>query len=251
MEQQPWVCPQCTRAIGPEDTIVFGPGLLGHLDCRRPRVLSAEEHTLLLLYGRDHHVSECVRCAGKFHLQEVSSLDSLGIRSHGCPWCHTDLTDSIRAHLYGCAMLPVEVGRRAQAAREATRSLVKQSHQLRDAADVAIREAEAALHALRETLRQSADPPRWLTVRPARAEGEVTDTDARLRHPWLRINRVLARHAPHALERGGVSAGEGRVQEGARAQKSDATRFNSGVEGDRVGMTCSCGTVLVRVVSFG
>ena len=26
---------------------------------------------------------------------------------------------------------------------------------------------------------------------PARAEGEVTDTDARLWHPWLRINRVL------------------------------------------------------------
>ena len=25
----------------------------------------------------------------------------------------------------------------------------------------------------------------------ARAEGEVTDTDARLWHPWLRINRVL------------------------------------------------------------
>jgi hypothetical protein len=43
-------------------------------------------------------------------------------------------------------------------AREAARSLVNQSHQLRDAADVATREAEAALHALRETLRQS--PPK-------------------------------------------------------------------------------------------
>jgi hypothetical protein len=26
---------------------------------------------------------------------------------------------------------------------------------------------------------------------PARTEGEVNDTDARLWHPWLRINRVL------------------------------------------------------------
>jgi hypothetical protein len=26
---------------------------------------------------------------------------------------------------------------------------------------------------------------------PARAEGQVNDTDARLWHPWLRINRVL------------------------------------------------------------
>jgi hypothetical protein len=56
-------------------------------------------------------------------------LDSFGIRTYGCRGCHTDLTDSIRAHLYGCAMLPVEVRRRAQAAREAARSLVKQSAQ--------------------------------------------------------------------------------------------------------------------------
>jgi hypothetical protein len=26
---------------------------------------------------------------------------------------------------------------------------------------------------------------------PARAEGEISDTDARLWHPWLRVNRVL------------------------------------------------------------
>src|SRR2546426_11179231 len=130
--------------ISPEDTIVFGHGLLGHLDCRRPRVLSAEERTLLFIYCRDHQVAECVRCTGKFRLREVASLDLFGIRSHGCPWCHTDLTDSIRAHLYGCAMLPVEVRRRAQAAREAARSLVKQSHQLSDAADVRLREAGVA-----------------------------------------------------------------------------------------------------------
>jgi hypothetical protein len=118
-------------------------------------VLSAEERTLLFIYCRDHQVAECVRCAGRFHLREVASLDSFGVRSHGCPRCHTDLTDRIRAHLYGCAMLPVAMRRRAQAAREAARSLVKQSHQLRDAAGVAVREAEDALHALRETMRQS------------------------------------------------------------------------------------------------
>jgi len=52
-------------------------------------------------------------------------------------------------------MLPVVVRRRAHAAREAARNLVKQSHQLSDAADVLLREAEVALHALRETMRQS------------------------------------------------------------------------------------------------
>jgi len=140
--------------ISPEDTIVFGYGLLGHLDCRRPRVLSAEERTLLFVYCRDHQVAECVRCMGKFRLREVTSLDLFGIRSHGCPWCHTDLTDSLRAHLYGCAMLPVEVRRRAQAAREAVRSLV-QSLQLRGTADGLERQAEASLHALREIMRQA------------------------------------------------------------------------------------------------
>src|SRR5207245_5183615 len=149
-EQQTATCPECSRTISPGDTIVFGHGRLGHLVCRRPRVLSAEERTLLSIYCRDHPVAECVRCAGKFHLREVASIDQFGIRSHGCPWCHTDLTDSIRAHLYGCAMLPVEVRRRARAAREAMRSLVKQS----DAAEV--REVETTLHALREMMRQSA-----------------------------------------------------------------------------------------------
>jgi len=67
----------------------------------------------------------------------------------------TDLTDSIRAHLYGCAMLPVDVRRRAQAAREAARGLVKQSAQqhVRSIAQL-VAETEAALYALRDTIRQ-------------------------------------------------------------------------------------------------
>jgi len=154
-EQQIATCPECSRTISPEDTIVFRFGILGHLDCRRPRVLSAEERTLLFVYCRDHQVAECVRCTGRFHLREAASFDSFGVRSHECPRCHTDLTDSIRTHLYGCAMLPGKVRRRAQAAREAAGSLVRQSHQLSDAAGVLLREAEAALHTLRETMRQS------------------------------------------------------------------------------------------------
>jgi hypothetical protein len=147
-------CPHCSRAISPEDTIIFAFGIIGHLDCRRPRVLSAEERTLLLIYCRNHQVAECVRCAGKFHLREVASVDSVGVRSHQCPWCHTDVTDSVRAHLYCCTMLPAEVRRRAQAARDAARSLVKQSLQLGDRADVLIREAEAVVQELRQTIRQ-------------------------------------------------------------------------------------------------
>jgi hypothetical protein len=156
MEQQGRTCPQCSRTISPDDTIVFSRGLLGHLDCRRPRVLSAEESALLFTYCQDHQVAECVCCAGRFHLREVTSLNSFGVRMHGCPGCHTDLTDSIRAHLYGCAMLPVAVRRRAQAAREAARSLVKQSAQ-QHVCSIArlVAEAEAALYALRDTIRQA------------------------------------------------------------------------------------------------
>src|SRR5438445_7703844 len=154
-DQTPATCRECSRTISPGDTLVFGYGRLGHLVCRRPRVLSGEERTLAFLYCRDHEVAECSTCTRRFRLRELVSQDQFGVRLHACPWCHTDLTDSIRAHLYGCAMLPVDIRRRAQVAREAARSLVKQSHQLSDAADVLLREAEAALHALRETMRQS------------------------------------------------------------------------------------------------
>ena len=92
------------------------------------------------------------------------SQDQFGVHLHVCPWCHTDLTDRIRAHLYGCAMLPLEVRRRAQVARDAARSLVKRSLELRDVADVAVREAEAAIQSLRETLRKV--PTRIGTKRP-------------------------------------------------------------------------------------
>ena len=145
--------------ISPQDTIVFGYGRLGHLDCRRPRMLSAEERTILFIYCRDHTV-QCVHCGEQFPLREIASLDSVGI-SPACSRCHADLTERIRAHVYGCAMLPAEVRRRAQAARDAARILVKRSLELRDAADVATREAEAALYELRSTIRQST----WVTDR--------------------------------------------------------------------------------------
>ena len=165
-EPQTATCPHCSRTISQEDTLVFGSGRLGHLDCRRPRVLSAEERTLALLYCHDHEVAECSTCTRRFRLRELVSQDQFGVRLHACPWCHTDLTDTIRAHLYGCAMLPAEVRRRAQEARDAARHLVKQSQQLRDNADVLIREAEAALHALRATLRRP--PTRIATEHPGR-----------------------------------------------------------------------------------
>src|SRR5262244_1088228 len=135
-EPQTATCPHCSRMISQEDTIVFGSGRLGHLECRRPLVLSAEERTLALLYCHDHEVAECSTCMRRFRLRELVFEDPFGVRLNACPWCHTDLTDAIRAHLYGCAMLPVEVRRGAQEARAAARRWVKQSQHLRDNADV-------------------------------------------------------------------------------------------------------------------
>src|SRR5262249_59295617 len=114
--------------------------------------------------------------------RNMATRDSVGIRSYECPFCHTDLTASIRTHLYACALLPAEVRRRAQEARDAARHLVKQSHQLRDNADVLIREAEAALHALRATLRR---PPARITI------SETTQTGRQIRLPSY---HVLPRH---------------------------------------------------------
>jgi hypothetical protein len=52
-------------------------------------------------------------------------------------------------------MLPEEVRQRARAARAAAAKLIKQSHQAVDLADGLIAEAEAALAALRETMRRT------------------------------------------------------------------------------------------------
>src|SRR5437660_1555882 len=68
--------------------------------------------------------------------------------------------------------------------------------------------------------RSAALPDRRLTGRPTRAEGEMNDTDARLWHPWLRINRVLRvmRHTrwsgdggPHHLKIGLAAGHDGSV----------------------------------------
>ena len=54
------------------------------------------------------------------------------------------------------AMLPAEVRLREQDVRDAARRLTKHSSQLRDHADVLMREPEAASAALRETMQRTA-----------------------------------------------------------------------------------------------
>jgi hypothetical protein len=159
MERRRRTCPLCARPIADDDTIVFGRHHLSHLDCRRPRALSPDERALLFFYCRDHPVAECVTCGRSFALLELAS-DPRGGRTHLCPVCFADLSHSLRAHIDDCTMLPAEVRRRAQEVREAARSLAKRSQQLRDTADVLVREAEVALECLRRAMRESPIRPR-------------------------------------------------------------------------------------------
>src|SRR5262249_56812588 len=93
-------------------------------------------------------------CTASFRQHQLGG-DLLAHRAHLCPRCREDLTESLRGHLYSCAVLPEEVRQRAQDAREAARRLVKDSAQLRDQAEVLMREAEGAIAALRETMRRT------------------------------------------------------------------------------------------------
>jgi hypothetical protein len=147
-------CARCQRAISSYDSIAVQGEEIFHVDCRRPQVLNHEERVLLFRYCWDHPVAECAACARKLRQQELAS-DFLGLKSHLCPSCRTDLTESVRSHLYNCPILPAEVRSKAQAVREVANRLIKDSQQLRDAADVLRAEAEAALAALRETMRRN------------------------------------------------------------------------------------------------
>ena len=137
-------CLRCSQVVSSEDTVERDGDRVVHLDCRRPRRLSLEERALLYRYCGDHAVGQCASCARSFRQDELLA----GLSADGtdlCPQCRQDLTESVRAHLDGCAMLPAEVRRRAHDTRVATQALLKQSGELQDRADVLLREAEVAL----------------------------------------------------------------------------------------------------------
>src|SRR5262245_15732763 len=147
-------CLRCERPISVNDAFSFDGDHLVHLDCGRPRTVSPEERALLFRHCFDHAVAECVTCVQSYRQLELGS-DLLTNRVHLCPDCRADLTESVRAHLYSCARLPEELRQRLHAAREAVGRLIQRSAS--DPADVLKREAEAAVSALRETLRRFAD----------------------------------------------------------------------------------------------
>jgi len=149
MEEQRWICPGCSRTIAPEDTFVVSDDQLAHLDCKRPQALGPEERALLFRYCWNQAAAECEHCAKSYRITELAS-DLFSGKELLCPKWRADLIGSVRAHLYGYAMMPVAVRQRAREAREAAQRLVKRSRKLGDVADVLMRELEVALRALRE-----------------------------------------------------------------------------------------------------
>jgi len=147
-----WICPECSKAVSANETIVVVRGHIAHWFCRQPRALSPEERALLFYYCRQHEIAKCPQGAGAYRQSELV-WDVFESTEHLCPHCRADLLDGVRAHLYNCETIPAEVRRRAQALREAARALVKQGHELSDRADVLMREAENALDSLRKTIR--------------------------------------------------------------------------------------------------
>ena len=147
-------CWKCSRPMISTDVIQASGGHLAHVDCKRPQALTAEERALLLVYCFGHAVAHCVGCDIRFRLVQLAT-DSLSGSTNLCPRCRHDLTESMRGHLYGCAMLPNEVRRRAHEVRDAARHLVKQSQQLRDWSEVLVREAEANLYERQRALREA------------------------------------------------------------------------------------------------
>src|SRR5438093_392386 len=107
------------------------------------RPLTPDERALLFYYCLNHTVTRCLICARSYFLSELVA-DLLSGRTHLCPQCRRDLTENVRTHVYACGIMPDEVRQKAQALREMAQHLVKESRQLRDKADVLIREAEGA-----------------------------------------------------------------------------------------------------------
>jgi protein-arginine kinase activator protein McsA len=148
-------CSKCSRAIALTDIIESNNGRLSHLDCERPHVLTAEERALVFAYCSGHVVARCPACDLSFRFAELAADVMNSSRTNLCPRCRRDLTEAVRAHLFGCAMLPSEVQRRAREVREAAQRVVKETQQARDESAVLIREAEALLFKSQRALREA------------------------------------------------------------------------------------------------
>jgi hypothetical protein len=116
--------------IALSDIIESSNGHVSHVECTRPRALTPDERHLLFVYCSDHVVAQCLSCGLSFRMTELAADPLGGGRTNLCPRCRKDLTENVRAHLYGCAKLSAEVRLRAHALREAAQRLVRQTQEV-------------------------------------------------------------------------------------------------------------------------
>jgi hypothetical protein len=86
-------CSKCSELLALSDAIESSDGRLSHMDCKRPRMLTAEERALLSNYCYRHAVAYCLGCDPRFRLVELAT-DPLGGRTNLCRRCRRDLTQS-------------------------------------------------------------------------------------------------------------------------------------------------------------
>jgi hypothetical protein len=73
MEQQQWTCPECSKVIAADDTVLFVRERITHFYCRRPRTLGPEERVLLFLLCWEHVVAKCDLCDKGYRQSELAN----------------------------------------------------------------------------------------------------------------------------------------------------------------------------------
>ena len=170
------MCPRCLQAVLPDDTVAVEGSQVTHLDCRQPRDLIRQERALMFVYCWGH-AAECPACGRSVRLFELDQDRFKRDKTMSCPRCQADLIDRVREHLYACPVSPEVLRHRAREARANTQQLAKQICELRDQADVLMRNAEVAASELRDATKQSASDALQRAVRVKLREGRLPHVD--------------------------------------------------------------------------
>jgi len=170
-------CPNCLQLVSPDDTVTFGGGQIMHLDCRQPGGLIRHERVLLFGHCWGHSIA-CPACGYPVQLFELNSNRFERDKLRCCPRCQRDLTESVRDHLYSCALSPKVLRRAAQEARATMRMLIKQVSELRHREEVLIREAEATLREVRDGMKQSVSEALRRTIQQKLRDGRLPRVDS-------------------------------------------------------------------------
>ena len=148
------MCTRCLRAISAQDVVESDGAAVAHVNCGRPRDLTHEERSLLYGYCWGHPIV-CRACGSALRLFQLDADPLDHYKRTRCPHCQAELLEAVREHIFDCPFPPDGLRRRARDTREIAQRLVKQAYELRDRAEVLMREAEVSAAALRESARQS------------------------------------------------------------------------------------------------